>query len=267
MARFDGMMLWTDDFLADTTGLDRAEIGSYLLLLMAAWRSKTGTLPDDDRLLARMARCSPAQWRRTRPLMLRFFEIVNQEWQQGRLMREREKAERRSDLAANAANNLWVTRKKSSADFGYNALESHDKADASASSEQSERNATSTKTKEEESKSTPLKPPQGGASVHSLFPEASPAPKRSASINGYRADFDVFWQLYPKKERKKEAEEAYAKARHHGVPAEIILRGLRRVVGTKERQYFQEPHRWIKGERWNDEPAPEPEVIGKGGLG
>lgn len=141
MARFDGMMLWTDDFLADTTALDKGEVGSYLLLLLAAWRTKTGTLPDDDKMLARMARCSPHEWKRMRPLMLRFFEVVNQEWQQPRLLREREAVERRSISAKGSASRGWVNRKNSEASGMGKSLENHKSDDAIALRSGSDRNA------------------------------------------------------------------------------------------------------------------------------
>jgi uncharacterized protein YdaU (DUF1376 family) len=55
------MPLFPADFLADTLHLSAAEIGQYMLILMAMWRNG-GYLPDDDAMLARVARetLSPA---------------------------------------------------------------------------------------------------------------------------------------------------------------------------------------------------------------
>lgn len=39
-----------------------------------------GSLPDDDKLLARIARMRPAQWRKVRPTMARFFVIRDGKW-------------------------------------------------------------------------------------------------------------------------------------------------------------------------------------------
>jgi uncharacterized protein YdaU (DUF1376 family) len=60
------------DFLGDTQHLDAAETGGYLLLLGHYWLNG-GALPDHDAALARVARMTPAQWKRSRETLLRFF--------------------------------------------------------------------------------------------------------------------------------------------------------------------------------------------------
>jgi uncharacterized protein YdaU (DUF1376 family) len=88
MAEFPAMPLWTDAYLGDTTHLTTLEHGAYLLLLMTAWRSREHTLPDDDRLLARYAKMTPAQWQRVKPILAEFFTISNGRWAQRRLLDE-----------------------------------------------------------------------------------------------------------------------------------------------------------------------------------
>ena len=51
------MPLWVSDFLGDTLDLDASEVGAYMLLLMAQWRRKGKSLPDDPKKLQRIARC------------------------------------------------------------------------------------------------------------------------------------------------------------------------------------------------------------------
>jgi uncharacterized protein YdaU (DUF1376 family) len=87
MAEFPAMPLWTDAYLADTGHLTTFEHGAYLLLLMTAWRN-SGSLPNDDRKLARFARVTQAQWTRIRPTMLAFFRIEGEQLSQSRLNRE-----------------------------------------------------------------------------------------------------------------------------------------------------------------------------------
>jgi uncharacterized protein YdaU (DUF1376 family) len=102
MAEFPALPLWTDAYLGDTTHLNAIQHGAYLLLLMTAWRSSSCSLPDDDKLLARYARCSAAQWRSLRPVMAEFFTIENGRWTQGRLTDEFQAAvDRREKAAAN----------------------------------------------------------------------------------------------------------------------------------------------------------------------
>lgn len=65
------MALWVGDYLADTAHLRAAEHGAYLLLIMHYWR--TGKLPTDDAALGRIARMTPAEWKRARPTIEAFF--------------------------------------------------------------------------------------------------------------------------------------------------------------------------------------------------
>lgn len=100
MAEFPALPLWTDAYLGDTTHLSTTEHGAYLLLLMVAWRSKDTRLPDDDKMLARYARCGAQQWRRLRPILEPFFVIENGFWWQRRLTDEASAVRQKRDAAA-----------------------------------------------------------------------------------------------------------------------------------------------------------------------
>ncbi len=89
MAEHPCMPFWTDAYLGDTLHLTTLEHGAYLLLLFTAWRSKEGTLPDDDKLLSRYTKLSLDKWRKIRPVLEGFFSIENGIWSQGRLLDER----------------------------------------------------------------------------------------------------------------------------------------------------------------------------------
>ena len=278
MARFDGMMLWTDDFLADTTALDKGEVGSYILLLLAAWRTKTGTLPDDDKMLARMARCSPHEWKRMRPLMLRFFEIVNQEWQQPRLLREREAVERRSISAKESASRGWVNRKNPEASQGGKSLENHKSDDANAVRSGSDRNApvsVSVSVEERRESKTPQSPPVGGPSVGLFVGEDLPPPatkKAKDPLNGHQADFEKFYAAYPRKEDRGLAIAEYAKAIKVAPPAVILAGLMRQLPSLLEQQpnFRFKPAKWLHAQAWaNGEPQPqrEREAMLHGSLG
>lgn len=111
MAEFPALQLWTDAYLGDTTHLTTIEHGAYFLLLVTAWRTRECRLPDDDRLLARYARCSPAQWRRLRPILAPFFKIENGFWTQGRLTDEAVAVRQRQEKAATAGRASALKRK------------------------------------------------------------------------------------------------------------------------------------------------------------
>jgi uncharacterized protein YdaU (DUF1376 family) len=88
MAEFPALPLFTDAYLGDTTHLTTIEHGAYLLLLMVAWRSRGCRLPDDDKMLARYAKCTAGQWRRIRPVLIDFFDVGEGFWTQRRLTDE-----------------------------------------------------------------------------------------------------------------------------------------------------------------------------------
>lgn len=67
------MPLWVSDFLGDTLDLDAAEIGAYMLLLMAQWNRDGESLPADDKKLQRVARCG-RNWTKVWGNIERFFK-------------------------------------------------------------------------------------------------------------------------------------------------------------------------------------------------
>jgi uncharacterized protein YdaU (DUF1376 family) len=77
------MSLHVGDYLKDTTHLDATLHGAYLLLIMHYWAK--GSLPDDDVQLAMIARMSPTEWRKARPILQAFFYDG---WRHKRIERE-----------------------------------------------------------------------------------------------------------------------------------------------------------------------------------
>ena len=53
------------DYVANTLHLAREHHGSYLLLILAAFKND-GWVPNDDGLLAQIAKCTASQWRKER---------------------------------------------------------------------------------------------------------------------------------------------------------------------------------------------------------
>lgn len=79
----DWMPLHIGPYMADTTNLTRDQHGAYLLLLMAYWR-RGGPLVADDGQLAAMAKATPAEWRKIKPVLLQFFTVKDGYWNQRR---------------------------------------------------------------------------------------------------------------------------------------------------------------------------------------
>lgn len=108
MAEFPALPLWTDAYIGDTTHLTTIEHGAYLLLLISMWRTAGCNLPNDDRLLAKIVRCTPAQWRRLKPSLMPFFKVIDDHIEQGRLTDERNAVKRNSKRQSDKAKSRWL---------------------------------------------------------------------------------------------------------------------------------------------------------------
>ena len=109
MAEFPALTLWTDSYLADTRMLSTMEHGAYLLLLMEAWRRPHCDLPDDDKILARLAGLSRDEWDEIKPTIMGFwtYDGRSKTWHQKRLRKERDAARVRSKSAKDKAAKRW----------------------------------------------------------------------------------------------------------------------------------------------------------------
>lgn len=105
MAEFPALPLFTDAFIGDTMHLSAAQTGAYLMLLMAAWRSKDCKLPDDDKMLARMARMDARLWAANKDVVMAFWsQDETQKWYQRRLIDERKYVEAKREQNIRAGN-------------------------------------------------------------------------------------------------------------------------------------------------------------------
>ena len=114
MAKFPALPLWTDAYLGDTSHLTTIEHGAYILLLIAAWRSKECCLPNDDKLLARYAHLTPGQWRRIKGVLMPFFYVQGDQLFQGRLTDEHTFVKQHSRKQSQNAKSRWLKTKKTS---------------------------------------------------------------------------------------------------------------------------------------------------------
>jgi uncharacterized protein YdaU (DUF1376 family) len=77
------MPIHIGDLMRDTGHLRALLMGAYLLLLMHHW--STGALPDDDDQLSAIARLSPPEWRKAKPILEKFFKPG---WIHGRVQKD-----------------------------------------------------------------------------------------------------------------------------------------------------------------------------------
>lgn len=62
--------------------------------------------------------------------------------------------------------------------------------------------------------------------------------------------FERFWEVYPKKASKPEAQWAFHHATTNGIDPELIINAAKRVGG--EMQFIPNPAKWLRQARYND---------------
>ncbi|WP_313526367.1 YdaU family protein [Shinella sp.] len=193
MAQFPAFPLWTDAYLADTGHLTTIEHGAYLLLLMTMWRAG-GSLPNDDKQLARYVRMTAAQWARIKPTMMPFFRVSSDQITQGRLTDELVAVRRNSERQSNSARSKWRKEKNKRHASAYAGSGVRDMPNGCQS------DAPISISSKEEDKSSSVLSETGsddgaGKRVRTSYPEA----------------FETFWAAYPKTPNmaKKEAFDAW----------------------------------------------------------
>lgn len=110
---------------------------------------------------------------------------------------------------------------------------------------------------QQEEKSGPSRGATRGPSPHK--PEArnhTKEPNGSSETRARQAEFDAWWEIYPHKVGKGQAERAFKGARR-SVELETLIAGVRRYIATKplDRQWCN-PATWLNGKRWLDQEAP-----------
>jgi uncharacterized protein YdaU (DUF1376 family) len=104
------MPLYIGDFIATTMHLGATETGIYVRLLMHCWRH--GSIPRDDRMLARISHCDPRIWHQYRETVLQFFDVVDASTMSNeRVTMERLRAEKISRKRKAAAKQMLSKRR------------------------------------------------------------------------------------------------------------------------------------------------------------
>lgn len=89
MIRLSYMRFFPADFVGGTMHLTTAEVGAYMLLICAYWDRKS-PLPDDDRTLATIAKCTLSEWSAIRSALAQCFVCGEGMWRHKRIDRELE---------------------------------------------------------------------------------------------------------------------------------------------------------------------------------
>ena len=100
------MPLYVADYLVDTAHLDAAESGAYLHLIMSYWVN--GSLPQEDKKLALIARMTTKQWNKAKATIKLFF---GPDWKHDRIEVELAKVIEISNKRKDAAEQMHAERR------------------------------------------------------------------------------------------------------------------------------------------------------------
>ncbi|MBY5682668.1 DUF1376 domain-containing protein [Rhizobium leguminosarum] len=214
------MPLHIADYLADTGHLTATEHGAYLLLIMHYWQN--GRLPENERVIARIAKLTPEQWDESRDMLAMLF---GPGWTHKRIDAELSKADEIIEKRRAAAESRYSKGKK-------------DTSDANAMHVQSKCSDTGV-------------PPLTDNQSSSLRSEDARAPEIDP-------DFERFWDAYPNKTGRPSAEKAFSQAIKRASLDELMT-GVRTYAAKTDDRQWCSPVRWLSDDRWKDQPAKPPD--------
>ena len=177
---------------------------------------RSGKLPNNDQVLSQIAKLSPDAWSNARAMLEQFFSIEDGFWVHKRVEQELQQA----------VDNKTKNHKR--------AVDA-----ANARWKTQENDATS----------------NANSNAQAMLKQC-PSPSPSPTKDIYTEAFNEFWKIYPKREDKKKAAQAFAKVK---VPLETLLTSLKKQIQSKEwfkkekYEFIPLPTTWLNGSRWEDE--------------
>ena len=246
-----------DDMLRETRPLTRSEKAAYRELFDILI-NEGGRLPDDDERLAETLGLRRAAWRRIKARLVELKRIVVAN---GQIVIERvlkllgAAAEKIAQRAA-AGRQSGKNRRRNNPKFSQESAETLGfvRTNYQPSTKEESPGGVSPPqipptlfdsigfdaVEEERSKATP---------VVQTAPRARPAAPASA-------DFEVWWRVWPHKVRRAEAEAPFATAARHASLGELVAGAERyaQSLGVPNAPAPMNPAKWLRLERWRDEP-------------
>lgn len=225
------MPLYIADYLAKTAHLNAAQSGAYLHLIMHYWQS--GSLPDGDMALARIARMTSSEWKRERPVIQAFFVDG---WRHIRIDEEIAHA---ADISSKRAASAKLK-----------------KSNCPAIAEQKDTHARGLSQSQAQSE------PEREEKITGLRPRAIAAATRPSR-------FDEFWKTYPRRDGANPRVPARKKfeslVRSGTDPDEIIAAAGRyageiRGKGQERTSFVAQAMTWLNQQRWEDYSGLEVDV-------
>jgi uncharacterized protein YdaU (DUF1376 family) len=235
MSRAPAFQFYPADWLSSprVTTMTPAEEGAYIRLLCYAWADLDCTIPDDDTELAKLSRLGEGWLNGGSTTIRKCFEPHPK--RPGRLFNTRLMEERKKQDA-------WRRKSREGGKRSAEIRVLHAKE-----------------------KATVLEgcfiggsrvvEPQANSSSPS---SSSKKKKNNTSLNGHQADFDRFWERYPRKRSKGKAEDVWAELRPDNQLVEIMLTKIEEASRSEEwtkdaGKWIPYPASWLIAKGWEDE--------------
>ncbi|ABS68928.1 hypothetical protein Xaut_3701 [Xanthobacter versatilis] len=243
----------------------RPELAFYLMnLWMRAWHEvPAGSIEADDDVLADAAMCSPEAWERIKGDVLQGWEERDGRWHHHVV----------TELAAEGLEKVEASRRRTEAArqarSQQRAVSATSNATSSVTENVTERVADDVTGSKEKKKGREEVSDAAASDAGEIQPEVETTPRLqpasvsmspSPAIRSHADDFARFWQAYPHKVGKQDAEKAFISVMKRGaVPLDQMLAALDRYVRTKppDRSWCN-PGTWLRQGRWDDEPGTDP---------
>lgn len=253
MAALPYMQLYVADYLADTLYLDVIESGAYLHLLMNYWQ--TGKpLPNDDKKLARISKCTEEQWLNVRSTVVAYFVEQNNELMHERVERDLAKVREKSNAAKLAGKKSGESRRnKRKANDRSNEC-TNDRSTSVANPLQRKANHTDPDTETD---------PETDNFKKNADSDESATVEPSKPGDPWEEHFERFWHAFDHKQGRKPALKAWMTIPKRARNLDTILHAAHAEAQRRKLQPDKTPkwaQGWLNEQRWLDEIYTQPQT-------
>jgi uncharacterized protein YdaU (DUF1376 family) len=237
-SRSPSFQFYPADWLADlhVRLMSPCSRGIYITLLSYCWLEES--LPSDIVSLQRLVGCSEQEWAAHGAVAVDRFTLVDGRLHNQRLDKERKKQDDFHRQSRKGGRASAASRK------------------ASLGSSNPRTNAGTKREPSCEPGCEPTPEPIVNSSSSSSSSSPSTERKKNKNMSGTPDGFDAFWNVYPRKKARKDAEKAYRVLAPDEIRLTMMIGAILRQKDSRQwkQGIIPLPATWIRGERWNDEP-------------
>lgn len=273
------MPFYVRDYLAETCHLSTLEHGAYMLLIMHYWQK--GGLPNDERILAKIARLSDRQWATVKIGIRGFFDA---DWRHADTEASIAKAETKSSARSEAGYRGGIAKSLKNKDAAMAKATSEGKqnpSDALPSSSESIKVEDSSLRSESidsslRSESRPIEPDRDPEDLLTGLDRNLPALiEKPIARTSLRSEKELagklfdeqFWPAYPRRKgsnSRAEAREKFIRLAVGGINPQTMIDGVRAYAASRageDPKFTAQTTTWLNKRLWEDDLSPIPGAV------